>query len=99
MIHLIARWAKGALARQDGFDFAWCSSCQKLGYRFWPVQERKIGSHDDELERNSHEAFRCVSVDGSTEGCSQDGHDGQFPEDNEGHDGRLLIHPIISHAF
>ncbi|CAE7525967.1 BTBD2 [Symbiodinium natans] len=49
VIHLIARWAKGALARQ----------------------ERKIGSHYDELERNSHE----------------DGHDGHDPEDNEGHDG------------
>ncbi|CAE7222324.1 ppiA [Symbiodinium microadriaticum] len=33
VIHLIARWAKGALAQQ----------------------ERKMGSHDDELERNSHE--------------------------------------------
>ncbi|CAE7243245.1 Klhl7, partial [Symbiodinium sp. CCMP2592] len=33
VIHLIARWAKGALAQQ----------------------ERKLGSHDDELERNSHE--------------------------------------------
>lgn len=60
VIHLIARWARGALARQ----------------------EKRI-SHDEDLERNSHED---VHETRSHETCDYDGHDGhqEPPEVQDG---------------
>ena len=56
-----------------------------------------MGSHDDELERNSHEVIRFLTssaVSARFSSSGQDG-DGHYPED-ETHDGRGPQEPGIA---